>query len=378
MKVTLSHLGLVCALGKSVEEILKNIKALSVPKLNKRLVAGREMPFGAAPVPTTKRMRCFDLLDNAVAQIQRPLENIKKEYPLQRVGIVLGSSNTGIHEAQKHINQWMETQKCPTDFSFDEIELGTPVCYLKEKTGFKGPAFTVSTACSSSAKAFASARNLLQADICDVVLVGGVDSCCDFALNGFYALEALSPQISVPFSKNRQGINLGEGAALFIMEKDKNGIEVAGIGESSDAYHLTHPDPEGQGALCAMKKALEEACIPPSTIDYINLHGTGTIANDSMESQAVYQLFGGDVLCASTKPLTGHALGASGAIEAALCWLMIRENFIIPHFYDGAYDPQLPPIHLANGHESRKIRTVLSNSFAFGGSNASLILRREV
>lgn len=378
MKITLSHLGLVCALGTSVSDIRKNLQNMSRPILKTRLVAGNEVPFGAVQMTSIKKMRCYDLLDNVLNQIQKPLENIKKEYDLNRIGIVLGSSNTGIHEAQQHINQWIKTQKCPHAFSFEEIELGSPALYLKKIAEVKGPAWTVSTACSSSAKAFTSARNLLLNDICDVVLVGGVDACCDFALNGFYALEALSDKVSIPFSKNRQGINLGEGAALFVMEKDKPGIELAGIGETSDGYHLTHPDPEGKGALAAMQAALQDANLSPAQVDYINLHGTGTIANDAMESKAVYTLFGSDVLCSSTKPLTGHTLGASGAIEAALSWLMIQQNFIIPHFYDGVFDETLPPINLAKGNENNPIHTILSNSFAFGGSNASLILKGNI
>ncbi len=374
MKIVLSCMGCLCALGNSLSEICDHIHN---PGLKKHPLNGMQVPFGAVDLTRTKRMRCYDLLDQVVDQIQENIDLIKQKYSCERLGIVLGTSNTGIHEAQSHINQWLETGNCPKEFSFDEIELGSPALYLKEKTKFLGPAYVVSTACSSSAKVFASARNLLKADICDAVLVGGVDSCCDFALNGFNALEALSPEQSIPFSKNRQGINLGEGAALFMMEKDTNGVVLAGVGESSDAYHLTHPDPEGAGALIAMKRALEDAGLSPEQIDYINLHGTGTQANDAMESKAVFQLFGRDVLCASTKPLTGHALGASGALEAALSWLMLQNNFIIPHYYDGEFDPELAPISLAKGNENKTIRTILSNSFAFGGSNASIILKKE-
>lgn len=375
MKITLSHLGFVCALGSSVDEIYNNLKNATYPNLKTRVVDGKKVPFGAAPVQNKKQMRCYDLIDCALEQIKESLNRVKKQYSPNRLGVVLGSSNTGIHEAQQQINEWIEKGVCPKEFSFDEIELGSPAIYLKKVAGFMGPAYTISTACSSSAKAFSSARNLIKEGVCDAVLVGGVDAICDFALNGFYALEALSDNISNPFSKNRQGINLGEGAALFIMEKDKEGIELLGVGETSDGYHLTHPDPTGRGALMAMQKALDDAKISADKIDYINLHGTGTIANDDMESKAVYELFGSNTMCASTKSLTGHALGASGAIEAALCWLMIKHNFIIPHNYDGVFDDALPKITLATPNIKKDVHTILSNSFAFGGSNASIILK---
>ena len=276
-----------------------------------------------------------------------------------------------------NLKPFILTKEKPTEFDFEQIRLGTPAEYLQEKVKFEGPAYVVSTACSSSSKVFYSARALIENDICDAVLVGGVDSLCRFAMNGFYALDALSLQHTNPMSKNREGINLGEGVALFVMEKDKNGIYLAGIGESSDAYHLTSPDPSGAGAIKSMQKALEDAALNACDIDYINLHGTGTLHNDSMETLAVSNLFGKQTLCASTKPLTGHTLGAAGALELALSWLMLKENRIIPHVYDGDYDDTLPDIRLASGKENKVIKTILSNSFAFGGSNASVILRKD-
>ena len=162
---------------------------------------------------------------------------------------------------------------------------------------------------------------------------------------------------------------------LYPISKEKaNGVKLLGIGESSDAYHLTHPEPNGNGAELAMTLALKDANLTSDKIDYINMHGTGTIANDSMESLAISRVFTNSVLCASTKPLTGHALGASGAIEAGLSYLMLKNQVIIPHIYDGNYDDTLPKLNLANGNEAKHLSIILSNSFAFGGSNASLIL----
>ena len=377
MNIILSNLGFVCALGNSKEEIIQNaISKNSGIIKTKDDIPNQNIPFGFVKTNDTKPMRCYTLLDMAFSQIKDDIENLKKSYALSRIGIVLGSSNTGIHEAQKHIEQWIKTNNCPADFSFDEIELGSPAVYLQKITGTKGPAYTVSTACSSSAKVFRSARDLIKNDICDIVIVGGVDSHCAFTQNGFFALESISTEQTNPMSKNRSGINLGEGCALFIMQKSEkaNGVKLLGIGESSDAYHLTHPEPNGNGAELAMTLALKDANLTSDKIDYINMHGTGTIANDSMESFAISRVFTNSVLCASTKPLTGHALGASGAIEAGLSYLMLKNQVIIPHIYDGNYDDTLPKLNLANGNEAKHLSIILSNSFAFGGSNASLIL----
>lgn len=380
MKITLTDVAITCALGFGKKQVASNAfnANCSGMRIFKDLLPNQEIVCGALPGELPARdMRVKTLLDMAIEELAPSLSRLKKDYSSERIGIVLGSSNTGVDEAFIHIQKWLKDGKYNENFSFEQIRLGTPALYLQEQIKVSGPAWVVSTACSSSAKAFYSARALLKNDICDAVLVGGADSLCRFAMNGFYALEALSLKHTNPMSINRSGINLGEGVALFIMEKDKNGICLAGIGESSDAYHLTSPEPTGQGAIKAMLLALQDAKLSSSDIDYINLHGTGTIHNDSMEIIAIHQLFGEKTLCASTKPLTGHTLGAAGAVELALSWLMIKENKIIPHVYDGIFDSSLPKINLATGKEKKDINLVLSNSFAFGGSNACVILRKE-
>jgi 3-oxoacyl-[acyl-carrier-protein] synthase-1 len=229
------------------------------------------------------------------------------------------------------------------------IELGTPALYLKARLGVAGPAYTVSTACSSSTKTFAAARRLISSGLCDAVVTGGVDSRCRFAMNGFHALGALSEGRCRPLAEDRDGINLGEGVAIFAVERAElspGKVVVKGVGESSDAYHATAPDPEGRGAEAAMRLALDDAGMQPGDVDYVNLHGTGTFANDAMELKAVERVFG-SVRYESTKNLTGHCLGAAGAVEAAICALRI---------------------------ENGDVRAALSNSFAFGGSNASVVL----
>lgn len=376
MKVTLTDLGFVCALGNNKEDIVRNAARGEAPGVCAVYddVPNKTIPFFQVLDVNSKYMRCYDLLDRAVEQINDSIIELKNKYSSSELGIVLGCSNTGIHEAQLNIMEWLKTGDCPQEFSFDKIELGSPAIYLQKKLDISGPAYVVSTACSSSAKAFQTARNLIKNKVCKAVIVGGVDSRCMFAHNGFYGLSALSDNVTNPFSANRTGITLGEGAALFIMQENVPGIQLLGIGETTDAYDLTSPDPTGNGAFKSMQQALSEAELDMKDINYINMHGTGTEANDAMEGTAINNLFGNSTLCASTKQLTGHTLGASGAIEIALSWLMIKNNFIIPHKFDGVYDDRIPKINLATGKENIKINNILSNSFAFGGSNVSVIL----
>ena len=378
MTVILQDLGFVCALGITHDEIIKNASTGDISGMFrvKPNVAGTQVPFGTVNIETTHDLRCYDLLNSALQQIEQSVSKLKSCYPLNRLGIVIGASNTGIHEAQKHLNHALATGIFPQDFSLTEIELNSPTAFLREKTGFAGPAYTVSTACSSSAKVFQDAKDLIEQDICDAVLVGGVDARCDFALNGFNALSALSYKHTNPMSQNRDGINLGEAAALFIMTRGTNGIKLLGVGESSDAYHLTSPDPTGTGAISSMNSALHNAGLTPDRIDFINMHGTGTVANDAMESLAINSVFGDKILCASTKPLTGHTLGASGAVSLALSWLMIKHQFIVPHVFDGEYGADCTKLNLATQNCQHDINVVLCNAFAFGGSNASVIIGR--
>ena len=214
--------------------------------------------------------------------------------------------------------------------------------------GLTGPAYTVATACSSSAKVFASARRLIEAGIVDAAVVGGADTLCRLTLRGFAALEITSSKRCNPFSINRDGINIGEGAAAFLLSREEGPVQLLGVGETSDAYHLTAPDPEGNGAREAMAQALADAQLNPADVSYINLHGTATPLNDAMESRAVASVFGDNMLCSSTKGMTGHMLGASGGCEAAFLWLTLNpatnSGFLPPHLWDGQADPKLPSL----------------------------------
>ena len=257
MAAVLQDLGFVCSLGVTQDEIVKNAERGDTSGMFRIMptVEQTAVPFGSVDIETNQQIRCYDLLLAALKQIELTISKLKSSYALNRLGIVVGASNTGVHEAQQHINNALETGKFPKEFSLSELELYSPTAFLREKTGFNGPAYTVSTACSSSAKVFQDAKDLILQDICDAVLVGGVDARCDFALNGFNALSALSYKHTNPMSKNRAGINLGEAAALFIMTKGTDGIKLLGVGDSSDAYHLTSPDPTGAGAISSMRAA---------------------------------------------------------------------------------------------------------------------------
>lgn len=379
MIFVLSDLSMICTLGSNPEEITSNALSSSTHNMVPMNILNHETVFGIVSCSLPKHdMRCFSLLDKAAEQID--ISKLKSKYASNRIGIVLGGCNAGTHEAQQCISQFIYEDYSGPDFKLEQIKQGILSGFLKDRLQIDGPSFIVSTACSSSAKAFQSARNLLLADVCDCVIVGGIDSISSFTCAGFASLEVLSSSQTLPMSENRKGLNLGEGAALFVMEKAEDNINsdaiiLKGIGESSDAYHLVSPDPSGSGAISSMTQALKDAKLDPSDIDYINLHGTGTKYNDSMEALAVYQVFGNKPLCASTKSMTGHTLGACGAIELGLSYLMIQNNVVFPHVYDGKFDKELKPINLATQPlQNIEIKNILSNAFAFGGSNVSLII----
>jgi 3-oxoacyl-[acyl-carrier-protein] synthase-1 len=299
-----------------------------------------------------------------------------------RVGIVVGSSTSGAASAEAALVEKLRTGALAPGFCYEQLEFGGLAGFLSQLIGARGPAYTVSTACSSGARALASARSLLRLGLCDAVISGAADSLCGLTTNGFAALGAISPGITNPFSRNRQGLTLGEGAALFLVTRDPDGIQLVGVGESSEAHHISAPDPDGLGFEAAMRGALADASLAPEQIAYLNLHGTGTLQNDAAEGNAVQRIFGASLPCSSTKPLIGHALGAAGALEAAFCWLVLRgregsEFPLPPHVFDGQLDPTLPPIRLVAKAEracSPGRGYVMTNSFGFGGNDCTLVL----
>lgn len=272
----------------------------------------------------------------------------------------------------------MSGNEMPADYHYRQQEIGMAAEFLARYLRVDGPRYTISTACSSSAKVFASGERLMAANLCDAVIIGGCDSLCRLTVNGFDALSSLSVGICNPFSTNRDGINVGEGAALFLLTRVESPIRLAGVGESSDAYHMSAPDPTGNGAELAIRQAIEKAGAKPELIGYINLHGTATPKNDEMESRVVERVFGNETPCSSTKSQIGHTLGAAGAQEIGLCWLLLdeqNEQRRLPrHLWDGEADPELPVIALTAEKNYWERGLFMSNSFAFGGSNVSVII----
>lgn len=333
-------------------------------------------------VPLRFRSRSNALLAALLPELGGAIADALTRFGPARIAVVLGISAAGLHEGVAAARHRAEHGAWPASYDYGQQEMGNGAAFVAGALGLHGPAYTISTACSSGAKALAAAARLLRAGIADAVIAGGADALSAFTIAGFGALESVSESRCNPMSRYRQGINLGEGAALFLLGRNEGPVRLAGWGECSDAHHMSAPEPGGRGALAAMRQALGRAGLPPESIDYVNLHGTATPQNDAMESLAVSELLGLEVPVSSTKPLTGHALAAAGAVEAAICWHTLVDNpagRLPPHWWDGERDPALPPVRVAQAGEmlGRVPRFVLSNSFAFGGSNASLVFAGE-
>ncbi|KVL50472.1 beta-ketoacyl-[acyl-carrier-protein] synthase family protein [Burkholderia territorii] len=386
--VYLSAPGMINALGATTDEIVDALRAGISPGMQPRT----DVPAGGwvgrvrstldiAPPESLAHFDCRNnrLLLAALAQIGSFVDAAIARYGPRRVGVVIGTSTSGIQAAEQAFAQRAATGAMPAAFDYRQMEIGTAAPFVRAVLGVGGPAYTLSTACTSSAKAFAAARRLLQLRLCDAVVVGGADSLCELTLQGFASLESVSPARTNPMSRNRSGINIGEGAALFVMCRDEAAVRLAGVGESSDAHHISAPDPAGYGAEDALRGALADAGVDSSAIGYVNLHATATRLNDEMEAKVTARVFPHGVPASGTKPLTGHMLGAAGATELGFGWLTLARGIPLPtHVWDGEHDPALPRLDLVHGERrlagGASGRYVMSNSFAFGGSNASLIL----
>jgi 3-oxoacyl-[acyl-carrier-protein] synthase-1 len=300
----------------------------------------------------------------------------------RRIGVILGTSTAGILSTElAYRRRDPSTGALPADFRYATTHNSYSVAgFVRDYFGLEGPAAVVSTACSSSAKVFAAAQRMVACGLIDAALVGGVDSLCLTTLYGFGSLELTAPQPCRPYDAARNGISVGEGAAFALLEAapaslDADAVLLLGAGESSDAYHMSAPHPEGLGARLAMAGALAAAGMAVDDIDYINLHGTATPSNDAAEGRAVAALFGDRVPCSSTKGATGHTLGAAGAVEAVIAALALRHGFLPGSANTSRLDPAIPLDYLLTSRSGR-VERVLSNSFGFGGSNCSLVLGR--
>ncbi|MFO0707144.1 MAG: beta-ketoacyl-[acyl-carrier-protein] synthase family protein [Nitrospira sp.] len=305
-----------------------------------------------------------------------------QRYGADRIAVIMGTSTSGILETeQAYRRRDPQTGALPKSYTaryrytHNMFSLGH---FVRACTGVQGPAMVVSTACSSSAKVFATAARFIQTGLCDAAIVGGVDSLCDTTLYGFSSLQLLSSNPCRPCDEDRDGLSLGEAAGYALLESSecmgrKGAIALLGYGESTDGYHMSHPHPEGAGAIRAIRQSLERAGLQPADIDYINLHGTATPANDAVEDRAVSAIFGAGPACSSTKGWTGHTLGAAGITEAVIATLCLKEGFVPGTLNCLRCDPTLRSRILCD-NEQRPITRVLSNIFGFGGNNCSLVL----
>lgn len=386
----INHYVFCNALGADKLMILNNlVKNRCLLELEQEILAKKHSYVGKIPIQNLPQIpdafSIYACRNNQVVlwclqQLEQQLTELISRYGRSRIAVVMGTSTAGIDLGEASIQQPDKTH-----YHYRCQELGSISGFVAKYLGLNAPHFTISTACSSSARVFISAKRLLKSQLVDAVIVGGVDTLCHLTLNGFDSLASLSEQHTRPFAANRNGINIGEAGAMFILTREPSEIELAGVGESSDAYHISAPEPNGLGAERAMQMALCDAHISPQEIGYLNLHGTATLLNDSMESLAVSRVFG-QVRCSSTKHLTGHTLGAAGATELAISCLLLeyyntttrpllpRQSNELKVTY---YDDNLPEIGVIFEDCYLEKPAIMSNSFAFGGNNSSLIIRKR-
>ncbi len=382
-------MGMVNALGRHPQEIWPRLLAgdQSHFRVRREWVPGRELVVAevASELPSVPAaLRRFACRNNAMSlaalePLREAIEATARAAGRHRVAVVMGTSTSGVSDAELAIRHREQTGRLSQSFDYAQLEFGGASAFVAELLELQGPSYTISTACSSGARALASARSLLALDLCDAVVAGATDTLCRLTTNGFSALQAISEEITRPCSANRRGLTLGEGSVFFLVTREAGGIQLRGVGESSEAHHMSAPDPQGRGAERAMRGALDDAGLEGREIAYLNLHGTGTPLNDAMECAAVAHVFGEPPACSSTKSLVGHTLGAAGAMEAGFCWLVLKaaeggEISLIPHAWDGQRDPALAPIPLAAKGERAALGPVMTNSFGFGGNNCSLVL----
>lgn len=343
---------------------------------------------GVDDLPVRADLQRYDCRNNRLAQLGLEQDGFAEaaraaiaRYGANRIGVFMGTSTSGILSSEvAYRHRDPATGRLPADHHYRETHNAYSVAdFVRSYLHVEGPATVVSTACSSSAKVFATAQRLIQLGLIDAAVVGGVDSLCLTTLYGFSSLQLVSPNPCKPFDAERDGISAGEGAAFALLERatgpHADAILLTGVGESSDAYHMSSPHPEGLGARSAMAAALATAGLQPQDIDYINLHGTATPSNDSAEDAAVSALFGSATPCSSTKGYTGHTLGAAGGVEAVICALALREGLVPGGVGTETLDPQLR-CNYQFDTQRRPLLHVLSNSFGFGGSNCSLVFSR--
>jgi 3-oxoacyl-[acyl-carrier-protein] synthase-1 len=377
-------------LGPTLDSLLDNRSGLKPCRFETARIdthIGEVAGVDAVTLPT--ELVRFDCRNNRLAELALQQDGFADaarraaaRFGRGRVGVFLGTSTSGILQTElAYRERDLESGALPASFDYRCTQNTFSVAdYVRQRLQLTGPAVVVSCACASSAKVFGTARRMIEAGLIDCAVVGGVDSLCLTTLYGFHSLQLCSPTPCRPFDVARDGISIGEAAAFALLERPTQAandadILLSGVGESSDAYHMSAPHPEGDGARRAMQAALAAASLEAAQIDYINLHGTGTPSNDRAESQAVTRVFGPTTPGSSTKGATGHALGAAGALEAVICALALKNGLLPGGVHTKELDPTLTA-HYVRDNRLATLRHVMSNSFGFGGTNCSLVLSR--
>jgi 3-oxoacyl-[acyl-carrier-protein] synthase-1 len=339
---------------------------------------------GVEDEPIRGELRTFDCRNNRLAQLALREDGFAARvaaavarYGAQRIGVFVGTSTSGILATeQAYRERDAATGKLPAGFIYQHTHnVFSAADFTRRYLHLAGPALAVSTACSSSAKVFATAHRYMQAGLCDAAVVGGVDSLCLITLYGFHSLDLLSTRLCRPWDGSRDGLNIGEAAGFALLEwapAGAEGVGLLGYGESSDAHHMSAVHPEGAGAQLAMRRALAKAGLSADQVDYLNLHGTATPANDIAEDRAVVRQFGTRPPCSSTKGWTGHTLGAAGITEAVFACLCIEHGFLPGTLNTQAIDLRLSA-NLLLENRAQTVQVAMSNSFGFGGNNCSLL-----
>lgn len=405
------------ALGDSLSSMRENWTSNRTPGMRRieGLQSGKKPYFGFTDVPLMAfpertiakyQTRNNQLLWTAIAREYERWASLCASLPPERIGVVLGTSTLGSQEMLQWVKNTLGVatqEEVPYALKdFPEAgwaqEMGDPALFVARLFGLKGPCYVVSTACTSSSRALISAARLLEQDLVDAVIVGGVDTFAQMPLNGFDSLGVLSENLTQPLSAQRSGITIGEGVGLIWLERcqpsdsqKKDGLYLLGWGESSDAYHMSSPEPEGRGVERALREALARAQLEASEIDYLNLHGTGTLQNDSAECAAVSRVLGQSVCVSSSKALTGHTLGAAGITDALLCLSLCQaQHVVLPGQFDpvldasetplktepGVWDTSLAPVRWIQEPTELTVNIAISTNVAFGGSNTALVLGR--
>lgn len=388
----LSHFTATSCIGQGLQQTLdalhqgkKALKPCDFETVDLNTLIGEVADINAVKMPA--EMTDYNCRNNRLALLGLQQDGFNdavnmaaEKYGRDRIGVFLGTSTSSIFETELAFRQLDPTTgNLPANFVYSKTQNTYSVAdFTRHYFKLTGPAAVVSSACSSSAKVFSVARRMLETGLIDAAVVGGVDTLCLTTLYGFNSLGLLSTQVCRPYDTERDGISIGEAAAFALLEKAPANLQAGdvlllGIGESSDAYHMSSPHPEGLGARITMQQALQSAGLNPTDIDYINLHGTATQSNDAAEAKAVTAVFGENTPpCSSSKGATGHTLGAAGAVEAVICALALQHGFIPAGLNTSKVDPLLN-LNYQLKNSNQPLKRVMSNSFGFGGTNCSLI-----